>query len=73
MSTSTGTAVATRTVLDRLLRSGITEERARHHLALGRVRVDGEVVTDPAQDADLPAHVEIRIMGPLAEYEDGES
>jgi 16S rRNA U516 pseudouridylate synthase RsuA-like enzyme len=69
MSTSTDTAVATRTVLDRLTQSGIAEDRALHHLAEGWVRVDGAVVTDPAHTADPPAHVEIRIMGPLADLE----
>ena len=54
---------ATATVLDRLTRSGITEERARHHLASGWVRIDDSVVTDPARPADPPAHVEIRIIG----------
>ena len=73
MSTSTDTAVATRTVLDRLIQSGIAEDRALHHLAEGWVRVDGDVVTDPTHAAGLPAHVEIRIMGPLAEYENVES
>jgi hypothetical protein len=73
MSISTDSAVATRTVLDRLTQSGIAEDRALHHLAEGWVRLNGAVVTDPAQAADLPAHVEIRIMGPLADYENGAS
>ena len=68
MSTSTDAPVATRTVLDRLIESGIAEDRALHHLTQGWVRVDGNVVTDPAHAANLPAQVEIRIMGPLAEY-----
>jgi hypothetical protein len=67
MNTSTDSAVATCTVLDRLIQSGIAEDRALHHLAEGWVRVNGDVVTDPAHAADLPAHVEIRIMGPVAE------
>ncbi|MBN9100970.1 MULTISPECIES: hypothetical protein [unclassified Pseudonocardia] len=57
------TATATATVLDRLIQSGITEERARHHLASGWVRIDDTVVTDPSRPADPPAHVEIRIIG----------
>jgi hypothetical protein len=73
MTTSTDSAVVTHTVLDRLTGSGIAEDRALHHLAEGWVRVDGNVVTDPAHAADLPAHVEIRIMGPLADYENGQS
>lgn len=65
MSTLTNsTAVDHRTVLDRLIQSGITEDRARQHLADGWVRIDDVVVTDPAQPADPPAQVEIRIIGP---------
>ncbi len=30
-----------------MLSAVVSEERARKHLAGGRVRVDGEVVTDP--------------------------
>lgn len=51
-----------RTVLDRLRESGITEARALHHLGDGWVRLDGQVVTDPAQPAELPAQVELRIL-----------
>lgn len=58
------TSVDHRTVLDRLIQSGITEDRARQHLADGWVRIDDAVVTDPAQPADPPAQVEIRIIGP---------
>jgi hypothetical protein len=39
------------TILDRLISAGISEERARDHLAVGRIRLDGEVVTDPATPA----------------------
>jgi hypothetical protein len=63
-TTATSTAVAQRTVLDRLLSSGITQDRALSHLADGWVRVDGAVVTDPDQPAEPPAQVEIRILGP---------
>lgn len=55
--------LTTSTVLDRLTQSGITEDRARHHLASGWVRIDDAVVTDPTRPADPPVHVEIRIMG----------
>jgi hypothetical protein len=66
MSTSTeATAVAQRTVLDRLLQSGIAEDRARAHIDDGWVRVDSVVVTDPSQPAEPPVQVEIRIIGPL--------
>lgn len=68
MSTSTAaTALATRTVLDRLIQSGINEDRARHHIADGWVRIDDRITTDPADAADPPARVEIRIMGPLGQ------
>ena len=57
------TATATATVLDRLVQSGITEDRARQHIASGSVRIDDVVVTDPSLPADPPAHVEIRYIG----------
>lgn len=39
------------TILDRLLAAGIDEARARDHLEAGRVRLDGETVTDPETPA----------------------
>lgn len=71
MSTSADSAVAHRTVLDRLIQSGITEDRALHHLTEGWVRVDGRVVTDPACVAEPPAQVEIRIIEPADSGEHG--
>ena len=38
-------------VFDRLLAAGLTLERIEEHLAAGRVRVDGELVTDPYRAA----------------------
>lgn len=35
------------TILERMLAAGISEDRARAHLEAGRVRLDGDVVTDP--------------------------
>jgi hypothetical protein len=35
------------TVRDRLTAAGLSDERIEQHLAAGRVRVDGELVTDP--------------------------
>lgn len=61
METSRDTAaVADRTLLDRLLRSGISRERAIEHVRGGWVLVDGRRVTDPGAPAELPAHVELR-------------
>jgi hypothetical protein len=61
METSrSGAAVVERTVLDRLVQSGISKERAIDHLRGGWVLVDGHKVTDPDAPADLPAHVELR-------------
>jgi hypothetical protein len=48
---------ATTTVLDRLLRAGISDERAQRHLSSGAVVVDGERVTDPNTPAALPARI----------------
>jgi hypothetical protein len=39
------------TILDRLTRAGISDDRAQRHLASGAVLVDGERVTDPAPPA----------------------
>jgi hypothetical protein len=44
-------------VFDRLLAAGLTLERIEEHLAAGRVRVDGELVTDPDRPAPPPARV----------------
>jgi hypothetical protein len=61
METSrSSTAVAERTVLDRLVQSGISRERAIEHVRGGWVLVDGRKVTDPDAPAELPAHVELR-------------
>lgn len=46
-SSGNGTAVAVRTVLDRLVRSGIARGRALEHIRGGWVLVDGSRVTDP--------------------------
>lgn len=63
MTTSrSNTAVAHRTVLDRLVRSGIAEGRAVEHIRGGWVLVDGKKVTDPAEPADVPAKVELRAI-----------
>lgn len=45
------------TVWDRMMAMGLSEDRARQHLADGRVLVDGEVVTDPDQPASAPARI----------------
>ncbi|MBW0116579.1 hypothetical protein [Pseudonocardia abyssalis] len=54
------TAVADRTVLDRLVQAGISRERAIEHVRGGWVLVDGRRVTDPDTPADPPVHVELR-------------
>lgn len=67
METSRETAaVADRTVLDRLVRSGISRERAVEHVRGGWVLVDGHAVTDPDAPAELPAHVELRSIPRMA-------
>ena len=45
------------TVFDRLLAAGLSQERIEQHLTAGRVRVDGELVTDPDRPAPPPARV----------------
>lgn len=45
------------TVFDRLTRSGLSAERIEWWLAQGGVRVDDQVVTDPATPAEPPARV----------------
>ncbi len=49
-----------RTVLDRLIQAGITEDRARDHLRDRWVRVDGQIITDPQHAATPPTQVELR-------------
>jgi len=45
-------------VFDRLLAAGLSIERIEQHLTAGRVRVDGELVTDPY----LPVPPQARIV-----------
>lgn len=45
------------TVLDRLHAAGIGPARALHHLQTEYVRVDGEIMTDPAAPAPQPSRV----------------
>ena len=47
------------TVLDRLVGSGISDDRARAHLAAGLVRVDGQVADGPDHPAPPPSRVVI--------------
>ena len=47
------------TVRDRLTAAGLSDERIEQHLSAGRVRVDGELVTDP--DVAAPAGTRIVI------------
>ena len=47
------------TVLDRLTAAGLTDDRARAHLAAGLVRVDGEVAEGPDHSAPPPSRVVI--------------
>jgi hypothetical protein len=44
-------------VLDRLIAAGLSEERARWHLARGAVRVDGNPTTDPETPAPAPSRL----------------
>ncbi|GAA3232642.1 hypothetical protein GCM10017691_27480 [Pseudonocardia petroleophila] len=61
MDTSrSSTALAERTVLDRLIQSGIAPDRAIEHIMGGWVLVDGEQVRDPQASAEPPAKVELR-------------
>jgi hypothetical protein len=48
-------------VFDRLLGAGLSLERAEQHLAAGRVRVDGELVTDPYAPAPPPARIVLNV------------
>ena len=45
------------TVFDRLVGAGLSGERIEQHLTAGRVRVDGELVTDLDRPAPPPARV----------------
>ena len=45
------------TVLDRLVASGISDDRAHAHLAAGLVRVDGQVADGPDHPAPPPSRV----------------
>lgn len=51
-----------RTVLERLLQSGISETRALDHLKGGWVRVDGQKVEDPSYPAAPPSQVELKVI-----------
>lgn len=62
MATSANTLTPNRTVLERLLQSGISEDRALGHLKGGWVRVDGEKVDDPAYPATPPSQVELKVI-----------
>ncbi|MHA6781933.1 hypothetical protein ACVGOW_13205 [Pseudonocardia saturnea] len=65
MTTSGNTLIApNRTVLDRLVQSGISEARALDHLNGGWVRVDGKKVDDPAYPATPPSQVELKVIMP---------
>ena len=45
------------TVRDRLSAAGLSDERIEQHMTAGRVRVDGELVTDLDTPAPPPARV----------------
>jgi hypothetical protein len=63
MTTSGSTLVGPdRTVLDRLLQSGISKARALDHLQGGWVLVDGQKVKDPTTPATPPSTVELRAI-----------
>ena len=47
------------TVRDRLTAAGLSDSRIEQHMTAGRVRVDGELVTDPRQPASPPARIVI--------------
>jgi len=64
--TKDATTARPQTVLDRLLDSGIAEQRARTHLQRGWVWLDGTFVTDPKQLAERPAKVEMRNRPPYS-------
>ncbi|MDT7552669.1 MAG: hypothetical protein QOI16_1205 [Pseudonocardiales bacterium] len=62
--TEDATTTRPQTVLDRLLESGISQQRAQAHLQRGWVWLDGTIVTDPEHLAERPAHVELRNRPP---------
>jgi 16S rRNA U516 pseudouridylate synthase RsuA-like enzyme len=45
------------TVIERMVRAGIAEERAQRYLRAGAVMVDGERVTDGEMVADPPSRI----------------
>jgi len=47
------------TVRDRLTAAGLSDSRIEEHMTAERVRVDGELVTDPDRPASPPAHIVI--------------
>jgi hypothetical protein len=47
------------TVRDRLTAAGLSECRIEQHMTAGRVRVDGELVTDAHPPASPPARIVI--------------
>jgi hypothetical protein len=49
------------TVRDRLTTAGLSAERIEQHMTAGRVRVDGELVTD--LDAPAPAGTRVVVWG----------
>ena len=51
----------TPTVRDRLTAAGLSDERIQEHMTAGRVRVDGELVTD--LDAPAPAGTRVVVWG----------
>lgn len=61
-NSANGAAAAKRTVLEWMVRAGISEERALEHLRDGWVRVDDELVTDPNYPTDASSHVDFRVI-----------
>ena len=47
------------TVRDRLTAARLSDERIEQHMSAGQVRVDGELITDPATPAPPPARIVI--------------
>ena len=47
------------TVRDRLTATGLSASRIEEHMTAERVRVDGELVTDPDRPASPPARIVI--------------
>jgi predicted rRNA methylase YqxC with S4 and FtsJ domains len=58
--TATITEPGATSVLELLLDAGIREDRARSHLAEGRVYVDDRKVTDPSSMVPGSAHIRLR-------------